>query len=65
MEKSQNLEEVICGLKSKTKLPKHAIPVPEEDIVSGVPKSYCCDARRDECEYCITHENRSYCNYKS
>ncbi len=65
MEKIQNLEKVVCELGSKTKLPKHAILVPEDDRISGVPNLYCHDSRKDECNYCITHENRtSYCNYK-
>jgi hypothetical protein len=65
MVKQKNLEKVVCELNSETKLPKHAMQVPKKDRISDVPNFYCCDSRKDECNYCLTYENRSYCNYRS
>ena len=65
MENQKNLEKVVCELDSKTQLPKHASSIPEKDRISGIPNFYCHDSRRDECKYCLTYENRSYCNYQS
>ena len=65
MEKQKHLENMVCGLNSETKLPKHVAHIPEKDRISDLPNFYCCDSRKDECNYCLIYENRSYCNYKS
>jgi len=64
MEKQKNLEKVVCELNSETKLPKHAIKF-QKKIESGFPNFYCYDSRRNECNYCLTYKNKSYCNYQS
>ena len=63
MKKQKILEEVVCGLNSETKLPKHQILIPEKDRIPDGPKFYCCDSRRNECNNCLIYENKPYCNY--
>jgi len=62
MIKQKKLEKIICGL-NENNLPKHAIKILEANIDDNMPTYYCFDSRREECDYCLTYQKKSYCNY--
>jgi len=65
MEKQQGLKKIVCELNPEKGLPKHAMPVPEEDKVFDILNLYCYDSRREECNYSMIYRGRPYCSYKS
>jgi hypothetical protein len=54
----------VCIDGYKNKSPLNAVLVSSKDLIDGRPSLYCYDSRKDRCPYCITYDNRDYCNYK-
>jgi len=45
-----------------SKVPHHAIHLQVE--VEGLPKYYCCDARREDCPFAMVVKELNYCTYE-